>query len=209
MLVADTEPVFAAGAVSILAGAGFDPVLAPGGQPLVAQVRALRPSALLVDAALGARPYAVDLVAEVIAAAPEVAVVVLVRRSQAAGMLPSMEAGTRALAHRQCTPEELVAAVVAAVGGQNWVASALSGVLRGELLSEVSGQRTPELSPRELEVLRVMATGATNSQIGQSLGISQHTVRNHVQSVMRKLDVATRTDAVATGLRTGLVELPG
>lgn len=210
MLVADTEPVFAAGAVSILAGAGFEPVLlAPDGDPLVTQVRGLRSGALLLDAALGSRPYALDLVAEVAAAAPKVAIVVLVRRSQPVGMLPAMEAGASALAHRQCTPEELVAAVVAAVGGQNWVASALSGVLRGELLSEASGQHAPELSPRELEVLRVMATGATNSQIGQSLGISQHTVRNHVQSVMRKLDAATRTDAVATGLRTGLVELPG
>jgi DNA-binding NarL/FixJ family response regulator len=72
----------------------------------------------------------------------------------------------------------------------------------------VSGERAPELSRRELEVLRGLATGATNAQIAVRMGISEHTVRNHVQSVMRKLAAASRTDAVATGLRRGLVDLP-
>ena len=72
----------------------------------------------------------------------------------------------------------------------------------------MSGESPPELSRRELEVLRWLATGATNAQIAQRLAISEHTVRNHVHSVMRKLGVATRTDAVATALRRGLVDLP-
>ena len=52
------------------------------------------------------------------------------------------------------------------------------------------------------------STGATNAEIGGRLGISEHTVRNHVHSVTRKLGVANRTDAVASGLRRGLVDLP-
>ena len=132
----------------------------------------------------------------------------LVRRAPSVGMVEAMESGALALVHRGCTPEELVAAVSAALGGQNWVAAPLAGVLRAELLREVSGERPPELSRRELEVLRWLATGATNAQIAQRLAISEHTVRNHVHSVMRKLGVATRTDAVATALRRGLVDLP-
>ncbi len=161
----------------------------------------------MLDTALSRRPYGEDVVVEVVDAAPEIAIVVLVRRIEAVGMVSAMEAGARALAHRSCTTDELVAAVSAAMAGQHWVSSALAGGLRGELLSEMAGTPPKDLSPRELEVLTVMASGATNSQIGRSLGISQHTVRNHVQSLMRKLGVSTRTDAVATGLRTGLIDL--
>jgi DNA-binding NarL/FixJ family response regulator len=202
--------VFGAGASTLLTAAGFDPVLlARPGDGVAAQVRARRCSALILDDRFGARPYAADVVGEVAASSPDVAIVVVVRRAQPAGIVAAMEAGAGALTNRGCTPEELIAAVEAAISGQNWVAPALAGVLRGELLSEMSGQRRPELSPREREVLRELATGATNSQIGEHLGISQNTVRNHVQSIMRKLGVGTRTDAVATALRQGLVDLPG
>ncbi len=200
--------MFAAGAVAVLAGAGFEPsAWDPHGDSLAAQVRARQPDALLLDAALARRPYGEDILPDVVSAAPGIAIIVLVRRVEAVGMVSAMEAGARALAHRRCTSDELAAAVSAALADQRWVSSALAGGLRGELLSEVAGSQPRDLSRRELEVLAVMATGATNSQIGRSLGISQHTVRNHVQSLMRKLGVSTRTDAVATGLRIGLIDL--
>lgn len=193
----------------MLSDAGYDPVLlADQGGEVVAQVRAMRSGALLLDSALAARPYAADLIADLSAAAPQVAIVVLVRVAPSVGMVQAMEAGVAALVHRRCNPRELVAAVAAAIDGQNWVASDLAGVLRAELLAEVSGRPRPELSARELEVLQELATGATNNAIGARLGISQHTVRNHVQAVMRKLGVTTRTDAVASAIRMGLVELP-
>ena len=213
MLVVESEPVFASGAVGILAAAGFealtlDPV-APDRDAgaWMTRVLDLRPAAVVVDSGLGLRPYGGDVAGELASRAPEVAVVMLVGRPQPVGMVEAMESGVLALLHRRCSPEELVAAVSAAIGGQNWVAAPLAGVLRGELLSEVSGERPPELSPRELEVLRGLATGATNAHIARRLGISEHTVRNHVHSVTRKLGVANRTDAVATGIRRGLVDL--
>jgi DNA-binding NarL/FixJ family response regulator len=211
----DPEPVFAQGAIGVLSAAGFEAVaLDPRGAERdvaawVAQVPGARPAAVLVDAGLGLRPYGSDVAAELGSRAPEVAVVMLVRRALSVGMVEAMESGALALVHRRCTPEELVAAVSAAIGGQNWVAAPLAGILRSELLSEVSGERPAELSGRELEVLRGLATGATNAQIAARLGLSEHTVRNHVHAVTRKLGVANRTDAVATGLRRGLVDLPG
>ncbi|HYN57230.1 MAG TPA: response regulator transcription factor [Motilibacterales bacterium] len=210
----DAEPVFAAGAVGILRAATFDASTLDPARPgsgrasWVGQVALQRPAAVVVDASLGVGPYGTDVVAGLAAQAPEVAIVVLVGRAQPVGMVEAMESGARALVHRRCSPDELVAAVSAALGGQNWVAAPFAGILRGELLSEVSGERPTELSRRELEVLRGLVTGATNAQIGQRLAISEHTVRNHVHSVMRKLGVANRTDAVATGLRRGLVDLP-
>lgn len=208
VLIADSEPVFAAGAATVLAAAGLSPVPLDPEQPSVLeQAESVRPGALLLDADLAARPYGSDLIEAVVRAVPGIAVVVLVRRPAAVGLVSALEAGARALVHRRCTAEELVAALAAALADQNWVSSELAGTLRAELLGEASGSHGAELSRRELEVLAVMATGATNSQIGQDLGISQHTVRNHVQSLMRKLGVSTRTDAVATGMRAGLIDI--
>ena len=63
------------------------------------------------------------------------------------------------------------------------------------------------LTPREIEVLRLMADGASNKIIAHRLGISDHTVKFHVASILSKLNAGTRTEAVTLGLRMGLVYL--
>jgi DNA-binding NarL/FixJ family response regulator len=63
------------------------------------------------------------------------------------------------------------------------------------------------LAPRELEVLRLVAQGLANKEIAAELGISPHTVKYHLASVLAKLGVSTRTEAVLLGIRTGLVPL--
>jgi DNA-binding NarL/FixJ family response regulator len=140
------------------------------------------------------------------AAAPGLAVVVSVGRVRPDGLVDVMEAGARALLHRQCTPDELAAAVVAALRGQNWVAAPFASLLRAELLSEASGEGAG-LTAREVEVLQGLVAGGSNADIALRMGISENTVRNHVHAVLRKLGAANRTDAVATALRRGLVEL--
>ena len=172
---------------------GVEPARAPGG--------------LLLDAGLGDGPYAVDTVAALASAVPGLGIVVVIGRPGGTGLLDVLEAGARALIHRQCTPEELVAAVRSALDGTNWVSGPLAGPVRAELLAESSEGRGDALTPREVDVLRGLARGRTNAAIGTSLGISEHTVRNHVHAVLRKLRVANRTDAVATAVRRGLVDL--
>jgi two-component system NarL family response regulator len=63
------------------------------------------------------------------------------------------------------------------------------------------------LTPRELEVLQMLARGLTNKQIGSALDISGNTVRNHVNSVIEKLEVSDRTEAATTAIHRGLIEL--
>ena len=75
-----------------------------------------------------------------------------------------------------------------------------------ELFREVSIR--PSLSPRELEVLRALSTGASNKEIAQQLGLSDGTVRIHVSNIFAKLDVDDRTAAVTQSLKRGLIELP-
>jgi DNA-binding CsgD family transcriptional regulator len=101
------------------------------------------------------------------------------------------------------------------------IASALSDVEGIELVGAgdrpdavvVAGQRMAEadcevaLSPRELEVLALLAEGASNKLIARRLGISAHTAKYHVASLMEKLDAVSRTDAVAHAARIGVLHL--
>ena len=65
----------------------------------------------------------------------------------------------------------------------------------------------PELSQRELQVLKQMALGKSNKEIGQVLYISEHTVKNHVQAILEKLNAVGRTQAVALAAQRGLVNI--
>ena len=66
-----------------------------------------------------------------------------------------------------------------------------------------------DLTPRELEVLHMLARGLTNKEIGNALTISGNTVRNHVNSIIEKLEVSDRTEAATTAIQRGIIEVPG
>jgi NarL family two-component system response regulator YdfI len=118
------------------------------------------------------------------------------------------ERGARALLARDATPEEIVAAIVA-------VAAGLIALQPRALAapSFASGVRSPgvaapeRLTARETSVLGELARGVPNKTIAARLAISEHTVKFHVASIFAKLGVASRTEAVAQGVRLGLVML--
>jgi DNA-binding CsgD family transcriptional regulator len=81
----------------------------------------------------------------------------------------------------------------------------LEGLLGSPGPVDAADTGTAPLTPRELEVLRMMADGAANKEIAWKLAISEHTVKFHVASVMGKLNASSRTEAVTRGLRRGLI----
>jgi two-component system NarL family response regulator len=234
VLVLDAEPVFAAGAGAVLSRAGLEvrplepdsaavlaaaepedggagpDVLAPQGVGEPLGLSSVPPASILVlDSALSGAAGLVALVRAARVGWPDAALVLVLRRERQEGLLGLLSAGARALVHRRCTPEDLVTAVESAAAGRTWVSGPLAGSLRAESLAERSGHRPATLSARELEVLRRLATGATNAAIGHSLGISDNTVRNHVHAILAKLGATNRTDAVAVATRRGIVEISG
>ena len=98
------------------------------------------------------------------------------------------------------TPEELIAAIHAAAAGE----TALAPAIAGRLLARMRSPK-PSLSARETEVLRLVADGATNNDIAARLHISHATVKSHLVHIYTKLDVSSRTAAVATARDTGLL----
>ena len=96
---------------------------------------------------------------------------------------------------------DLVNAVERVVAGEAYV----DPVLAGFLVTDALERTAPTLTPREREVLRLLADGLANDEIGQRLQISPETVRTHVRKAMTKLEADTRTQAVATALRQSII----
>lgn len=160
------------------------------------------------------------------------AVVALVEAPAAAWTMTALRAGVRAVLPREATAEELVAAVDAAAAGLVAVPVALAELLVAPNAARAPGPRAddeerdaaapeagaprgppalargaPVLTPRELQVLALLAEGLVNKQIAGRLGISEHTVKAHVAAIFAKLDAGTRAEAVVTAARLGLLML--
>jgi NarL family two-component system response regulator YdfI len=131
----------------------------------------------------------------------------------------ALRAGVRAVLPRDAEGEEILAAIEAAASGlialnPETLAAALAVTtngLRGEPNREAgaSPPRAPgtALSPREIEVLQMIAEGLGNKEIASRLKISEHTIKFHISSIFTKLDVSSRTEAVTLGVRLGIILL--
>ena len=112
----------------------------------------------------------------------------------------SMKAGARAYLLKDCPQQILVDAIRRVYRGEVYLPPQISQKL-------VDRMQKPQLSPRELEVLRAVAVGKSNKEIGAQLFISEGTVKTHIESLLDKLGAATRTCAVKAAVRRGLVQM--
>jgi DNA-binding NarL/FixJ family response regulator len=134
------------------------------------------------------------------------AVVVLTDERDPAHVVDALRLGIRAVLARHVGSAEIIAAVSAAAAGLIVVANEWAESLRGALGAERGAQDGGEpLTPREIEVLRLIAEGLGNKQIAARLAISEHTVKFHVGSVFAKIRASTRAEAVMIGARRGLI----
>jgi two-component system, NarL family, response regulator YdfI len=148
--------------------------------------------------------------ADTLAAVGSRAVVVIADSEQAAGTLRGLPLRGWALVTREASAAELRAATAAAAQGFSVVPAALAARLlpaRAPALERQLDTSPESLTPREREVLDLLAPGLTNRQIAERLGISEHTAKFHVAAVCAKLGATSRTDAVTRGVRRGLVTL--
>lgn len=141
-------------------------------------------------------------------ARPSPALVVLSDERDPAHIAELLRSGGRAILPRDAGAAEIIAAVTAAAAGLIVVTREWSGALRGALGVERGARDEGEaLTPREVEVLRLIAEGLGNKQIAARLAISEHTVKFHVGSVFAKIRASTRAEAVVIGARRGLIVL--
>jgi DNA-binding NarL/FixJ family response regulator len=133
--------------------------------------------------------------------APDTAVILYTAFGDRALLTEALDAGARGFVLKEAPLAEVVRAIQLVSGGRTYVDPVLAGVLS----SSVATGKMAALTQRERDVLRLLADGLSNEDIGKELFISPETVRTHVRKAMAKLDADTRTQAVATALRQSLI----
>ena len=206
IMLADDHPIFRSGLRAVLEGAGHRVVAEAGsGDEAVSRVERLvsegqQPDLVLMDL----RMPGTDGVSatRILAAADQpVPVLVLTTYDTDSAILRAIEAGATGYLLKDTPAPQLLEAIASAASGRTTLAPAAASVLA----SSLRGPRPEELTGRELEVLRLVAEGLSNSQIGTRLSIAESTVKSHLLRVFAKLGVDDRTRAVTLALERGLL----
>jgi DNA-binding NarL/FixJ family response regulator len=145
----------------------------------------------------------IDLTRELIARQPELGVILYTGDSDAELLYSGLDSGARGYALKAGSMAELVGAIERIAAGGSYVDPRLDRIL----LSPRATAQLPQLSPREREIMHLMAEGRTAEAIANELNVSVETVRTHVRNVIRKLQARNRVHAIALALERGEIAL--
>ncbi|MEU6527213.1 response regulator transcription factor [Streptomyces sp. NPDC046924] len=202
ILIADDHPVVRAGLRAVLeTEPGFSIVgAAATAEEAVALAAAGGADVVLMDLQFGAGMNGTQATAAITARPGAPRVLIVTTYDTDADTLPAIEAGATGYLLKDAPPEELAAAVRTAAAGRTTLAPTVADRLMNRL-------RTPHaaLTRRETEVLSLVAEGLSNQAIGARLNLTQATVKSHLAHVYAKLDVDSRTAAVAAALALGVI----
>ena len=190
VLVVDDHPLFRDGLAGLLATVDdIEVVAAVGdGESAVRRSLELTPDVVLMDLNLPGLP-GLEAIRRILARDPSPAVLVLTMVDDDDTVTAALRVGARGYLLKGAAQEEVLAALrTVAGGGAVFGAGAARRVLTGD-------RRTGDLTPREAEVLALVADGRSNAEIAHALGLSRKTVQNHVSNVLTKLQVRDRTQA--------------
>jgi DNA-binding NarL/FixJ family response regulator len=202
VLIVDDHSLFRDGIGSLLQAAGFEVVGgASNGQEAIEAAGALRPDLILMDVSMP-ELNGIEAARRIKAQLPEVKIVMLTVSDDDRVLIDAVKAGASGYLLKSLDSTEFL--------------SMLEGVQRGESamqrqtmsrlldsLSDFSREPVVELTLRELELLKWVAQGYSNKAIAKEMSISPNTVKYHMKSVLQKLNVQNRAEAVATAIRAG------
>ena len=211
VLLVDDDDLMRAGLRAVLSS---DPALdvvgeAHDGRVAVAQVRAQRPDVVLMDV----RMPDLDGIAatrEVVAASPDVRVVILTTFEEDDYIFGALSAGASGFLLKRTTPEALIGAIHAVAAGDSLLSPSVTRRVIDRMARLPAGHapadvRLQELTPREREVLAQVARGLSNTEIARALVIEESTVKTHVKRILMKLRLRDRVQAVIFAYDSGLV----
>jgi DNA-binding NarL/FixJ family response regulator len=209
LLIVDDHDMFAESLrLALSAEEGFDVV---GTASSLAQARNLvattAPDVVLLDHRLP-DGLGVESISDLKALRPAANIVVLTAAAEDSMLVTATEAGCAGFILKTSPLDELVTAVRAAAAGEITVSSDLLARLLNRLHHQHQ-RPSDELTAREREILQLIAEGLTNGAIASRLFISVNTVRNHVQSILAKLDAHSKLEALSIAIRDGVIDPPG
>jgi DNA-binding NarL/FixJ family response regulator len=201
ILVADDHFVVRSGLVSLIQAEPDMKVVAQAvdGAQAVELYRHHRPDLALVDLRMPGTGgnHAIELICGEF---PDARILVLTAFSGDEDIHKALRAGAKGYVLKSAAGEGLAQAIRAVAGGESWIPRDVATRLAMRKGFE-------ELTAREIEVLRQIATGKANKEIATALAISEHTVKDHLKNILGKLHVSVRTEAVTAAVQRGIIEL--
>jgi two-component system NarL family response regulator len=199
VLIVDDHPVVRAGLTSML---GTQPQLevigsSSSGEEAIERVRHGDPDVLLLDLRMPGM-NGVDTLNALMQIGTNARTIVLTSFETDEDIYRAFQAGAQGYLLKDTSLREMVEAIRTVHAGKRYVPGNIASRLAERMM------RT-NLTVRELEILKMLAKGPTNKEIARALGISDNTVRNHVNSIIEKLDVSDRTEAATTAIQRGLI----
>jgi DNA-binding NarL/FixJ family response regulator len=209
VLIADDQTLFRSGLARLL---GDDPrvtVIAEvaDGVEAVRQCRELEPDVVLMDVKMP-NLDGIKATEQITASMPGVPVLILTTFEADSQVLAALRAGASGYVLKDSEPEAIISSILTVMTGER----VMSGPVAQRVLGMLTGDTTPKdfydgLTAREIEILKLIATGSANKQIAYKLSISEKTVRNHISNMYEKLQIFDRSQAVLYAARKGLVQL--
>jgi len=209
VLIADDQALFRSGLARLLSADPRVTIVGEADDGLEALNRCVTsaPDVVLMDLKMPTMD-GVEATRRILADHPQVKVLILSTFDADSHVLAALKAGAVGYVLKDSTPEAVVSSILAVNLGER----VMAGAVANRVLEMIDGNSTPKefydgLTAREMEILRLIATGAPNKQIAFRLKISEKTVRNHVSNMYEKLHIYDRSQAVLYAVRKGLVDL--
>jgi len=209
VLIADDQTLFRSGLARLLEE---DPRVQIVGQAVdgldaVKQAGTLKPDVVLMDLKMP-NLDGVEATRKIVNEHPEIRVLVLTTFDADSYVLHALRAGASGYVLKDSQAPAIVSSILAVTAGERVMASAVAN----RVVDMLTGTTTPKefydgLTAREVEILKLLASGQANKQIAYHLRISEKTVRNHVSNMYAKLQIYDRSQAVLYAVRKGLIEL--
>jgi DNA-binding NarL/FixJ family response regulator len=209
LLLVDDQTLFRTGLAGLLSA---DPRVeivgeASDGQEAVTLAARLKPDVILMDLKMPGTD-GIEATKRILANGIDTKIVILTTFDADIDVIQALRVGASGYVLKDATSAAIVSTVLAVMTGERVMANAVAN----RVLDMLSGSNTPKeyydgLTPREIEILRLISGGAANKEIAFRLKISEKTVRNHVSKIYEKLQIYDRAHAVLYAVRKGLVEV--
>lgn len=196
VLIADDHTVVRKGLKALLSAEKYGIEVigeASNGDEAIQQAELLEPDVILMDLVMPGKT-GLDAILEIKQMQPRARILVLTSFAEDDNVTKAIKAGAFGFLLKETSPDELVQTIRSVYADKLTLPQELTHALfGGETVEKESSSMQPDLTPRELDVLQCIAQGMSNKQVAQSLSVSTTTVRSHVSSMIRKLNVENRT----------------
>lgn len=209
ILIADDHKMVREGLRRILEFDGEIQVIdeADNGEECINKIRSSKPDIVLLDINMPVM-NGIEALQEIRKKKLKTKVIILTVHNEIEYLLRAVDIGIDGYVLKDSDAHELIRAVTSVYEGDKFIQPSLIPLLNSKLIArDLDAERLEQLSKREIEVLKLVAVGMFNKEIGVELGISERTVKNHLSSIFKKIDSSDRTQAAVFAIRNGLVDI--